>query len=354
MSGPTAKDIATELGISTASVSVALNGKSGVSAATRKKILETAAQMGYFSSKSSSPSSNTICFLVYMDQVVGIAQESTFYTFVLQGVEAAAIELGYKTLVRHYRAEQDFIKQVSDLIGDIAGLIILGTDLTMERWNTLGNLICGAPIPFPVVIIDNFMFSPYVDCVGNDNLNGAKSAISYLISQGHRRFGYLQSKQRITNFDERELGARLALQENPITAGTPLQFIRVGIAAENAYRDICQWLDTKPTLPDALFCENDVIAAAAIRALGSYGYHIPEDISIMGFDDIPLCEMVEPPIATIHSFKEKLGMEALHLLHKRIMNRENLQIIQNTCTVKLSLSTRVIPRKSVAECRDAL
>ena len=329
MPGITAKEIAKRLGLSTASVSVALNGKPGVSPATRQRILAAAAEMGYAPLKSAASDAKLLCFLIYVDQIVGIAQESTFYTFVLQGIETAAKEFGYRTLIRYYHANQSFEEQMSDIIHDISGLLVLGTDMTLSRRKEIGPLIGDVNLPFPIVIIDNFIFS------------------SYLIDRGHRRFGYLRAKQRITNFDDRENGIRMALAEH-LGSYEPLEIIDVDIAADKAYQDICRWLDGQTSLPDALFAENDVVAAAAIRAFSTYGIRVPEEISVMGFDNIPVCEMVEPTITTVHSFKERLGIEAVNLLHKRILNGENVQAAQASGIMKLSMSTRIVTRKSVA------
>ena len=93
------------------------------------------------------------------------------------------------------------------------GMIVLGTDFTAARRREIAGLI-DAALPFPVVVADSFVCSAYVDCVGNDNLYGAKSAMSYLIDQGHRRFCYLRARQRIANFDDREHGIRMALSEH--------------------------------------------------------------------------------------------------------------------------------------------
>lgn len=96
-----------------------------------------------------------------------------------------------------------------------------------------------------------------------------------------------------------------------------------------------------------------MIAAAAIRALHSKGLRIPQDISVMGFDDIPLCEMVDPAITTVHSFKERLGIEAVQLLHRRIMSSENVQSAQTSGVMKLSMSTRIVERSSVADLSNS-
>ena len=351
MAGVTVKDIAKKLGVSTASVSVALNGKPGVSQATRNRILAAAAEMGYNDQKSATADGKLLCFLIYVDQVVGIAQESTFYTSVLKGIEAQAKQLGYRVLIRYYYANRDFAEQLSDILSDLAGLLVLGTDLTLMRKAQLFPLVSGQDIPFPVVMIDNFLFSSYVDCVGNDNLFGAKSAISYLIDLGHTSFGYLRARQRVTNFEDREKGIRMALEEHLPDAPNPLEIIDVDIAADRAYLDLCRWLEGRSSLPQALFAENDVVAAAAIRALTAQGIRVPQDISVMGFDDIPVCEMVEPTITTVHSFKETLGREAVLLLHRRITSGQSGAQIQASGVMKVSLSTRIVTRKSVAPRR---
>ena len=345
----TAKNIAQRLGISAASVSVALSGKPGVSERTRLQVLSAAQELGYCPPRSAEPVRKPLCFLIYADQSVGIAQETTFYTFVLKGVEDAAKELGYHILIRYYYAGLSFRSQMSDILDEISGLLILGTDLTSSRSGAGQELTDWARYKIPVVIIDNFIFSAYVDCVGNENLYGAKSAMSYLIDRGHRSFGYLRAKQRITNFDDREHGLRMALREHLGDGGAEsMEIVHVDISAERAYRDIGVWIAAKKALPSALFAENDVIAAAAIRALHAAGKRVPEDVSVMGFDDLPLCEMLDPTITTVHSFKEKLGTEAVRLLHQRILRGEDVQSAQAAGVMKLSMSTRLVERGSVA------
>ena len=225
------------------------------------------------------------------------------------------------------------------------GMIVLGTDFTAARRREIAGLI-DAALPFPVVVADSFVCSAYVDCVGNDNLYGAKSAMSYLIDQGHRRFCYLRARQRIANFDDREHGIRMALSEHLGEAGC-LTTLEVDIAAEGAYRELLEKMDPR-NLPDAFFAENDVVAAAAIRALRALGVQVPEAVSVMGFDDIPVCELVEPALTTVHAFKETLGAEAMGLLHRRIARGQTIRDAQATGLIKLSLSTRIVPRRSVA------
>ena len=114
--------------------------------------------------------------------------------------------------------------------------------------------------------MDNFIFSAYVDCVGNDNLFGAKSAISYLIDRGHRRIGYLRANQRITNFDDREAGIRMAIAEHLGNGPQMLETLGVSGSAGWAYRDVFRWLGRISPLPVPLVGDNEVISGAAIWA----------------------------------------------------------------------------------------
>lgn len=312
----TAKEIAARLNISPSAVSLALNGKPGVSENTRALVLETAMQLGYSRPGTSKvPTvSQTICFVRYAGRFVRIAEHTSFSSSVLQGVEAEATELGYSTQVRYLSDEEICSSSAWDFVRNADGVILLGTDITEAQLPDVEQLFdfLGST---PVVVVDSSMLMHKADSITNDCYGGAKAAVEYLLQLGHQRIGYVKAKQRIRNLDDRERGACAALQ----SAGLSLECsIDVDISSEGAFQDFDAWLKTEPTLPDALFAENDILAAAVIRALKKHHVRIPDDISIIGFDDIPMCEMLDPPLTTIHAFKEELGMIAVDHLHRRI------------------------------------
>ncbi len=346
----TARDIASQLGISTAAVSMALNGKPGVSSETRSKVLAAAAKIGYVTPKtrqSERQAKNIISFVIYVG--IGVAEQTTFSTFVLRGAEAAAKNLGYRVLVHYFYANQPWDEQIKRILSDACGVILLGTDITEPQRDAffqfyhLGNV--------PLIIVDNFLFSAYVDCVGNDNTYGVKAAVSYLIKCGHRSIGYLRSRQRIVNFDDRELGVQLSLNEHSELGLAPLQVLDVDISPDLAREDILSWLSAGNKPAGAYFCENDMLAAAFIRALKEKGYRVPGDVSVMGFDDVQICEMIEPPITTMHAFKERLGKIAVDLLHSRIETGDTLQTSRESGLMKVALSLQIKERMSV-RCLD--
>ena len=346
MADVTARTLANMLGISTAAVSMALNGKPGVSPETRNKVLAAAAELGYATPKSrqaEQQAKNIISFVIFTG--IGVAEQTTFSNFVMRGAEAVARELGYRLLVHYFYAEQPWDVQIKHIVNDACGVILLGTDITEPQRNTFFQY--SHLISVPAVIVDNFLFSSYVDCVGNDNTYGVKSAVSYLIDCGHRNIGYVRSKQRVVNFDDRELGVHLSLTEHKDLGLAPLQVVDVDISPDRAYRDVIAWLGAGNVPAKAFFAENDMLAAAFIRALKECGYRVPDDVSVIGFDDVQICEMIDPPITTMHAFKERLGRISVDLLHSRIEAGDTIQTSQESGLLKVALSLQLKERKSV-------
>jgi len=334
------------LGISTAAVSMALNGKPGVSTETRNKVLAAAAELGYVTPKSrqaEQQAKNIISFVIYSG--IGVAEQTTFSNFVMRGAEAVAKEHGYRILVHYFYADQPWDQQIKHILHDACGVILLGTDITEPQRNMFFQF--NRLINVPVVIVDNFLFSAYLDCVGNDNTYGVKSAVSYLIDCGHRKIGYLRSKQRIVNFDDRELGVTLSLAEHKDLGLAPLQVVNVDISPDKAYHDMIAWLKADNEPAEAYFAENDMLAATFIRALKECGYRVPADVSVIGFDDVQICEMIEPPITTMHAFKERLGRIAVNVLEFRIHSGDTLQTAAQSGLMKIALSLQLKERSSV-------
>jgi len=341
----TAKDIAAKLGISPAAVSLALNGRPGVSENTRAMVLEAAMQMGYArqAGASGSRQPRTLCFVRYAGNVVSVAEHTSFSSFVLQGIEARATELGYSTQVRYLTAKDVYAPQNLDFIRQADGILLLGTDITAAQLSKI-ELFLQAMDDIPVVIIDNILLANRVDCIVNDCFGGARAAVEHFIKTGHQKIGYIRANHRLHNFQERERGILAALEES----GRQLAVaIDVDISSEGAFQDFDAWIKKHTDLPDAFFAENDIIAAAAIRVLKKHGYHVPGDVSIIGFDDIPTCEMLDPPLSTVHCFKEEMGAVAVDMLHRRIRHKEVPHSMANTALIATTLSTRFISRFSV-------
>lgn len=339
----TAKEIAEMLGVSTTAVSLALNGKSGVSEKTRELVVKTAKTYGYKVSQRDSYYSinpvKTLCFMIFVGE---IAQHSAFSSFVLQGIESTASTNGYNTLVRYLYADHILEPQNINLVQSVDALVLLGTDICKEHCNDISTLLDSAN-DIPKVVLDNMLLATKVDCISNDNYGGSCTAISYLIEQGFNSIGYIRSKQRIMAFEERERGITDTLNNAKLTLA---HTVNVGISSEGAYNDMIDWLQTQPDLPRSFFAENDVVAAAAIRAMKSCGISVPSQVSVIGFDDVPIAEMTDPRLTTIKSFMADLGATAVHV----ILNRATLiqKKRSSTAFLHVFISTQLQKRESVA------
>lgn len=344
MAGIKAKELAEKLGLSPSAVSLALNGRPGVSSQTRERVLEAAMQMGYAKKERLGNIRNgkMICFVRYEGSTIKAAEHTSFSAFVLKGVEARASELGYTTQVRYLNAGDIYNRQSLEFIRNAAGVVFLGTDLTKAQIAEM-DLFFAQMENCPVVIVDNFLFSDRVDTIGNDSFGGAMMATRYLINQGCRSIGYVKAKQRVMNFQEREAGVLQALQNAKMKLAGE---IPVDVSAEGAYADFDAYLKKGDVLPQGLFVDNDIIASVVMRLLKLHGYRVPEDVSVIGFDDIPMSQMLDPPLSTVRLAKEELGTVAMDHLHNRIMAEQVPHRMTGLHLMKTMLTTRLVPRSS--------
>ena len=343
----TAKDIAKNLGISTSAVSLAMNRKPGVSVATREKVLVEAARMGYCVKKEPIAKNQNIRYVIFLEGEATV-KETSFYSILLHGLEVTAKKYGYNVLINYFDAKQNWSEQIATITKDVSGLIVLGTEVEDRHIytaieNGLGN------INIPLVMVDNATSITNIDSVVADNLRGAYHAVTYLLDKGHKDVGYLRSTSRIDSFDERQLGYLKARREHGLSEHVKPIIIDVGISSEDAYNDMCHWLDTGNQPCSALFAENDIIAAACIRALKTHNYRVPEDVSIVGFDDMPLCTMIDPPLTTIQIMKEQMGMVAMEILHHRIQEGTHALNSKRIGVYRVAISTHLIERNSANE-----
>jgi LacI family transcriptional regulator len=334
----TARDVAKAAGVSPATASLVFRGKPGVGRETRKRVLSIARDMGFeYETRVPTQKTSTILLVIYKrsGQVVG---ETPFFEELIKGVSDATYRSGYHRLsISYFYAQQSASEQIKSLRSvKCSGIILLATEMLsvdVSQFERLG---------VPIVILDNWFPTKPMDSVVIDNQHGAWEASRYLISKGHTNIGYLHSKVEIRNFLERRVGWHSAVQGVIETEGNPNRFIaRVGSTTESAYHDMLAYLDTNPDLPTAYFADNDVIAEGCIRAMQERGIRIPEDVSVVGFDDAPMTELVNPPLTTMSVPKAAMGALAV----KRLVT-----LIQGDTlgeAVRISVLPKVVERESV-------
>ncbi len=330
-----AKELAEKLNLSQATVSMVLNNKPGISEQTRKIVMDAAADYGYQSSKKQLQKNvnKTIQFIIYKKYGT-VVSDTPFFSQVTEGINYQCSKNGYRLQISYLYDNEDKKEQVEDLKRmNIDGILLLGTEMTPKDYPLFQNL----KIPF--VILDSYFDDINCDAVLINNVQGAYLATEYLAVRGHKKIGYLRSNTRISNFEEREDGYYKSLRRNNIPTSHPY-VVNITPTTEQAYLDICGYLKTNPAFPTAFFADNDIIAAAAIRAFKEYNIKVPEQISIIGFDDMPICQFTDPTLTTMYVPKQRLGALAVD----RLLDRMNGA---NTENIKIELAVKLIERNSV-------
>lgn len=342
----TAKEIAEKLRVSPSAVSLAMNGKPGVSEVTRERILTEAVRTGYSTHKKEVPSSiRNIRFVIFLAGRQNMEEES-LAPEILQGIEARAREYGHNVLVSYFHAGGDWAAQALNICRDTSGLIILAPGVEEQHVEKARTLLERQKIP--VVLVGNTTEFPDVDCVSADNLQGASLAVRYLLEMGHPDVGYFRARPRNDSFEERQAGVLHARRRFGMNDRTLLQYVDAGITSEQAYRDICRWLDQGGRPLSAYFADTDILAAAAVRALTSHGYRVPEDVSVVGFGDLPICMMMDPELTTVQVMREQMGVAAIDRLCCRLREEQGDLSGGDPGHCRMIMSARLVKRGSVA------
>jgi Transcriptional regulators len=307
-------------GFSPATVSNALNNKKGVNRETAEKILQIAQENGY----QSKLKINNIKFVIYRNSGLVVA-DTPFFSSLIAGVESESRNSGYETAIFNLdRCSPDYEKSLNKLMNDSkSAILLLATELSEEEIRAFRD------IPSPLVVLDSWFEESTFNSVLINNTDSVYHAVRYLIGRGHRRIGYLQGSVRIRNFIYRQLGYQRAMLNSGIQPETKFTF-SLTPTMDGAYSDMERFLQQGPEMPTAFMADNDIIALGAMKALQSHGYRIPEDISLIGFDDLQFCSISSPPLTSIHVFKQEMGKIAvrrlIELIHSGTQAKTKIQI----------------------------
>lgn len=338
--GITAKELAQKLNLSEAAVSLALNNKPGVSTQTKKKVLDAAREFNYdftrINSAEYSASPQGSIYLIMYRKHGAIVTDTPFFSQLFEGIDLECKRYNYFLNVLYLYEEDPISSHLLLIINAGAkGIILLGTE--MQEIDLLPFSNC----PIPIVLLDNYFETYDMDCILINNIKGAFNATDYLIKTRKSQPGYMQSSYAINNFNERADGFYKALRKNGMSTSRSIVH-RLSPSIEGAYADMIQLLSQNEPIANCYFADNDLIAIGAIRALQEHGYQVPEDVSIIGFDNIPLCTYVSPSLTTLNVPKEYMGQMAVRRLHERITSYQNEYI-------KIEVSANLIKRKSISK-----
>ena len=326
----TLKMVAEKAGVSVNTASRAINNKSDINEKTKKRVLKVAQELGYVQN------ATAVALRTKKTRTLGVViadNRNPFYAEVLNGIEEAAREKNYHIILantqRDYRKEEEAINLL--LAKRVDGLLITPVQ---DRDDDIKKLI-KANIPF--VVVGRDFENIEVEAVYNDEVKGGFLATEYLIKKGHKRIalidGFLYkspAKGRLEGYKKALNKYRIPLDDLLISVGD--------INMEDGYERTKQMLEKNIDFT-AIFAYNDMMAFGSMQAIKEKGLRIPEDIGLVGYDDIPFSSLISPSLTTIRLKKQDLGIESVELLLSRINgNRKK--------TKKIMLDVELVKRET--------
>lgn len=329
----TIKDIAQKLGISQSTVSKGLNGASDISEALRAQVLDTAVELGYRKPGMRNKNGKKIAFFIenmeYKDSdqfghdiLLGFRQLSFKDKYTVD-----VIESGKQFQIDHSSYDTYLMEQ------GYSGGFLVGFALD-DPW-----IIAMNSVTMPAVLLDNSVpVNPHVGYIGTDSFEGIDMAISHLIRLGHEKIAFLNGSKDSMISDQRMLAYLESMNRHNIHID-PNMAIYSYFVADAAKYHVEHLLKLGAT---AIICGNDLIAEGVIDAVRAAGLSVPFDVSVVGFDDIPLASTLTPPLTTIRQNRAELGKSAYFTLKA---------LINNIPMSKTLLRPSLITRESTAEAR---
>lgn len=333
----TIKDIAHETGFSTTTVSNVIHGKSGrVSASTVEQIQAAIQKLGYvpnMSARSLVSSSSKVIGMI--NHVVtkdhSNFMEDPFHSYFTGAIEQALRDAGYYLMLRTIETSEELLTFLRNW--NVDGLFFTGI-FKDQFFDVLSTL------KIPIVFIDSYVHHPNFNNVGLEDFKASYTATQYLIDKGHRRIVFASPNIKDGGvLQQRFLGYKSALEQ----AGIPLD--RHLICENEMDMESCQAMAQTIANLDGvtgIVATADVMAAGLIANLRKLNLRVPDDLSIVGFDDISLCEMISPTLTTIHQDIHKKGELAVECMLQRLDG----QIPSQT---EIILPTYLVERESVKE-----
>ncbi|MBI5958686.1 MAG: LacI family DNA-binding transcriptional regulator [Chloroflexi bacterium] len=312
MTTPTLKDVADHAQVSRATVSRVLNNNPSVDEDLRVRVLESIRLLGYQPNRAARrlrASSSDVLGLIISDI------ENPFFISVVRGVEDSAYANHMSVVLCN--TDEDPVKQrmyLSVMQAErVAGLIISPTNAN-EDFAELRQ------VGIPIILLDRRTDKFETDAVSIDNVGGAYLAVKHLIDLGYERIGMIGGSPHLTTGRERYEGYRKALH----AAGMKIdeKLIKVGnFKTESGYALAKEFI-TSPQPPRAIFVANNLMTLGTLRVLREHGVRVPQDIALVGFDDMPWSSELCPPLTAVSQPTYELGQETVQLLLRRLADSD--------------------------------
>jgi DNA-binding LacI/PurR family transcriptional regulator len=308
----TISDVAKRAGVSVATVSRVINGVASVQPASIEAVNRAIGELQY---KPNSIGRNLRRAETNRIIVLQPSIANPFFSRVVRGIEAEARGAGYQIMLcdtdNDPAREQMYLDMLDCRVAD--GAIFITSCMEPSAYRSIAQR-------HPIVHCCEYYDDDALSSVAMDNVAAAKTAIEYLIGIGHRRIGFLSAYNKYLTVGQRYRGYVQALDEAGIPADPSLSMVTGPIHDDQICDQTLKCaagiahMENRPT---ALFCSSYMVAIAAIHAIKAEGLRVPEDMSVMGFDDIEMARLFDPGITTIYIPKHVIGREAFRLLIKR-------------------------------------
>ena len=330
----TIKDVAKMAGVSTTTVSHVINKTRFVAKETEEAVMQAIKSLKY------SPSAVARSLKVNTTKSIGMivtTSESPYFAEIIHAVEDHCYRQGYSLFLCNTQNDPEKIKNHVEMLTKkrVDGLLVMCSEYTQHSLDVLSGFSS-----VPMVVMD---WGPNVDTdiIEDNSFTGGYIATKHLIDCGHKAIGLIAgeldkttARTRYEGFVKAMNEANLPIHENWIMEGF--------FEPEDGYECMNRIL-VQDNLPTAVFCCNDVMALGAISAITEKGLRVPDDISIIGYDNIHSSRFYAPPLTTIHQSKSRLGAQAVNLLFERIANKDNDSHEKH----RIAIHPELVLRKSV-------
>ncbi|MFD0590048.1 LacI family DNA-binding transcriptional regulator [Paenibacillus sp. GCM10027627] len=340
----TIKDIAKAAGVSPSTVSRVVSNHPRISKATTLKVKKIMDEMGYHPNvmAKSLVSKTTRTLAIMLPRPAEELFQDFFFGELLRGILTQSTRAGYDMLLATATSPHDENETISRLVFGrrVDGIILLSARMNDPLIDLLDKH------RFPTVLIGRSDGHENILSVDNNNEQAAYDATSHLIVQGHERIGFVSGLPGLTVSHDRMEGYRRAMKDAGI-AIKPEWIVEGELLQQSGYRAMSMMMSF-PERPSGLVVIDDVVGFGVLRALSELGYSVPEDLSLVSFNNIALSELATPPISSIDIGTYQLGYTASQLLIKRIMEEDihqNRMVIPHRLIVRES-SIQAIQKRS--------
>jgi LacI family transcriptional regulator len=325
----TIHDVAARAGVSVATVSRVLNGKAVVREETLRQVLDAAKMLSYV------PNVAARALSIRRNHAIGIVLPDVhgeFFSEVIRGIDVAARQAGYHILVSGSHSNVgEMLEVLAAMRGRVDGLVVMAPDVA------LASLHHSLPSDLPLVLLNSTDAGR--DAITIDNYGGARAMMRHLGELGHVLVAFIQGPAQNVDARERRRGFRQAMRSFAVKSPRRLEF--AGDFTEESGHAAAQKILAATPRPTAIFAANDSMAVGVLAALAEAGVAVPEEMSVAGFDDIPIARYVAPPLTTIRVDIADLGRRAFRLLLEVIEQPPTSPARRRDC-----IATTLVARKS--------